>query len=911
MKLKIRLFLGFTAIMLIFVIMLTISMIQLRELNNVMDLIVNNNYKKVQISAEIANDTATCDRNIRELVLIEGDRNIRRKPYIDAINQSKADIYILLSELEFIADDNEELHLASNIRIAFDKYLNYIQHVIDLAQDNKLEQARELIINNPNPRYELSSLVDGELKYYEEKKMNNALNNSMDSLYRSLIIFVIAAGFSVGLGIIIMVLIIRSVTHDLKQVSAAMSEIAAYEDNSNLPRIKVRTNDEIGEICNVFNIMATSLEEHAHNEKVATLALRENAWLNSEIADITALFQGIEDYESFTRSLISRLCMTLDASFGIFYILKTEDDTQQLIGIASYAGENYSDKVKIVYPGEGLVGQCFLEKKTLQLTNIPEEYIHITSGLGSAPPRYIHIMPIEFEESIIAVIELASLAEFSPIEKILLEKIGKDIGIALNRISNHLQVQNLLVESQTLTEELQSQSEELQIQQEELMTSNEKLEEQYKDSEERTRELLATKSALEEQAYQLALSAKYKTEFLSNMSHELRTPLNSLLILAKILAENKEENLTPKQVEYAETIVSSGNDLLELINGILDLSKIESGKSTVKPDCINLGELKVAIERQFNPVALQKGIGFRILIDSQVPTTFCTDNYHLKNILKNLLSNAFKFTQQGYVELHIYPTFKMGTSLAFSVTDTGIGIPKEKQELIFEAFQQADGTTSRKYGGTGLGLSICKQLTSLLGGFIEVDSVEGQGSKFTIYLPEYEIEREILNDNINNLLMDVGKKAETTDQAIQDDSFNYNIEKFQSVSNIKDEQLNGRKVLLVDDDMRNIFAITAVLEKLDMDVKFAENGQQAIEKLQQNPDTELVLMDMMMPEIDGYDAIKAIRNMEQFSELPIIAVTAKAMKDDREKCLQAGASDYISKPIEIEQLISLIRVWLY
>ncbi|MGG3451552.1 response regulator, partial [Domibacillus aminovorans] len=496
-------------------------------------------------------------------------------------------------------------------------------------------------------------------------------------------------------------------------------------------------------------------------------------------------------------------------------------------------------------------------------------------------------------------------------------------GTNIKSILRHMQVEKLLQESQALTEELQSQSEELQSQQEELRTVNEQLEEQYEHSEQKTKEVEKVKDILEEKAQQLTLSSQYKSEFLANMSHELRTPLNSLLILAQMLTDNVDGNLTEKQVSYAKTIYSSGNDLLHLINDILDIVKIEAGKTEVMSKDVELNNVKEFVEAQFTPVARKKNIQLHVQLASDLPEVIHTDKQRLQQILKNLLSNAFKFTEQGAVTLTIEKAEKgmfskeqedafthSNIGFVFSVKDTGIGIATENQDIIFDAFKQADGTISRKYGGTGLGLSISRELAHLLGGFIEVESTEGYGSTFTLYLPHYQniarkeiaiSEAEAATTHLENSSTVPVVSAEYPFQA--DDSWKQIPE--------RKALLEGKKILVVDDDMRNVFALTTALESYQVEVIFAENGRDGIVVLQGNPDIDLVIMDIMMPEMDGFETIRMIRQTNEFQSLPIIALTAKAMKNDRKECIEAGASDYISKPVNLDQLFSIIRVWLY
>jgi signal transduction histidine kinase/ActR/RegA family two-component response regulator len=432
----------------------------------------------------------------------------------------------------------------------------------------------------------------------------------------------------------------------------------------------------------------------------------------------------------------------------------------------------------------------------------------------------------------------------------------------------------------------------------ELKRSNAELEAQAKELEEKAKLLevknqeveLASRS-LEEKAEQLSLISKYKSEFLANMSHELRTPLNSLLILSKTLADNRDKNLNLEQVKFASTVHSAGQDLLALINEILDLSKVEAGKMPVSPKAVPLKEVQDYIDQTFRPVAEHKGLEFVIETADNLPKAIYTDENRLHQILKNLLSNAFKFTDKGQVKMQMLwdqdrKDIAGKGALVFRVTDTGIGIPAEKQKLIFEAFQQADGTTSRKYGGTGLGLTISRELARLLGGVIEVASHPGQGSTFVLVLP----------------LKYTGVDGGSPSSEIEE---NHSVKVLPQTADF-----TGRKILIVDDDVRNVFALSSVLKMRGMNVIFAENGRQGLKVLVENPDTDLVLMDTMMPEMDGIQATREIREIEQFKELPIISLTAKAMKGDREKCLAAGASDYVTKPVDEAYLLAVMYSWL-
>jgi HAMP domain-containing protein/CheY-like chemotaxis protein/signal transduction histidine kinase len=1037
---------------------------------------------------------------------------------------------------------------------------------------------------------------------------------------------------------------VNAMANSLTLQVRAIADVATAVTRGDLSRqIAVEAQGELDELKNNLNQMIVNL-------KSTTEKNSEQDWLKTNLAKFSRMMQGQKDLEAVSKLIMSELTPLVSAHHGAFYIMDDDDHTPVLKLIASYAYKERKHVGNRFYLGEGLVGQAALEKKPILLTNVPEDYIRISSGLGEAPPRNVLVLPVLFEGDVKAVIELASFLPFSQIHQLFLDQFAESVGVVINMIAANMRTAELLEQSQSLTLELQSQSEELRKQQEELKRSNAELEaqaatlrtseellkdqqeelqqvneeleekasllaEQNRKVESKNEEVEGARVALEEKAEQLALSSKYKSEFLANMSHELRTPLNSLLILARLLSENKDGNLTPKQVEFAQTILTSGSDLLNLINDVLDLSKVEAGKMDVNATEVRLEDIKDFVERSFGQVADQKGLGFHVEVNADVPQALYTDGGRLQQVLKNLLSNAFKFTEQGDVTLGVRraekgrrflnPTLEAAPDvIAFSVNDTGIGIPKDKQRLIFEAFQQADGTTSRKYGGTGLGLSISREISRLLGGEIRVESTENQGSTFTLFLPlryiprqdgpdrepvrissyqspmrsaataprrttparaqpasrdqrrkpmgdalQYRPERrtmpqtaitddrerieegdrtvlviendqnfakvllemarekgfkgvveldgeagltaarEIRPDAITldidmpgmnglevldrlkrdpetrhvpvhiisgveekreglkagaiaflakpvskealdaafaristfidtvpkNLLvvednetqrqsiveliahddvdivavasaeealaklqerhydcmvLDLGLRTEMSGfdllERVKSDPDNHDlpiiiytgkelspedetkIKKYAETIIVKDvksperlldetalflhrieaklpeqkrkmlEHLHdadsvvaGKNILVVDDDVRNIFSLTSMLEDHGMIVRFAENGKQAIDQLKKDPNVDAVLMDVMMPEMDGYETTRAIRGMDNFKSLPIIALTAKAMKGDREKCIAAGASDYITKPVDTEQLLSLLRVWLY
>jgi signal transduction histidine kinase/DNA-binding response OmpR family regulator len=968
----------------------------------------------------------------------------------------------------------------------------------------------------------------------------------------------------------------------------AIAEVSTAVTQGDLTRsIAVVAQGEVAELKDNINEMIANLRD-------TTKQNAEQDWLKTNLAKISGLMQGQRDLTTVSSLIMSELTPTVSAQLGAFFLAESAEDDpeqQELRLIASYGykgGEHLSNRFRL---GEGLVGQAAVEKESVLITEPPDHYIKISSGLGEATPANIVVLPVLFEEQALAVIELASFRPFSDVHLQFLEQLTETIGVSLNTIVANMRTEELLQQSQSLTQELQSQSGELQAQQEELQQTNAELQEkaallsqQNRDIEIKNREIEIARRNLEEKASQLALSSKYKSEFLANMSHELRTPLNSLLILSKLLADNEDGSLSEQQVQYAGTIHTAGSDLLSLINDILDLSKVEAGKMEVRPAPIGLDAVREYVERAFLPVAEEKGLAFEVEVDAKLPETITTDEQRLQQVLKNLLSNAFKFTETGSVTLRLEPAAE--GRISFAVEDPGVGIPADKLRLIFEAFQQGEGGTSRKYGGTGLGLSISREIARLLGGELDVRSSPGEGSAFTLNLPlEYvpvepepvapaepdfadialpgtdtnghpappapaplpdtalavpadvpddraviapgdrvvlvicpdhehaadaveavrehgfkglaavhaqagvalahefipdaivlaaegdgkdgsaaldhlkrhpqtrhipvfveaepaarqallragaagHVERpatrealeaalgeleglverrvrsllvvedderqrssiiELIGGGDDVLITGVGSSEEAL-LALEEGAFDCmvldlklpDMQGFALLETIKKDErfrdlpviiytgkeLNPReeaelteyaeaiivkdgrsperlldetslylhrpearlpadkrrmlerlrnsdavfqdkKVLLVDDDIRNTFALASVLESRGMEILFAENGKDGIETLRENPDVNLVLMDIMMPEMDGHEATRRIRRMDEFKQLPIVALTAKAMKGDREKSLAAGASDYIAKPVDTDRLLSLMRVWLH
>jgi len=668
----------------------------------------------------------------------------------------------------------------------------------------------------------------------------------------------------------------RDLTDNVNQLAGnltshirAIAEVSTAVAKGDLTRsITVEAQGELAALKDNINQMIDNLKD-------TTQKNQEQDWLKTNLARFSSIMQGQRNIVSVAQLIMSELTPLVDAQHGAFYMLDESTGEAELQLIASYGFGGRKSLATRYKLRESLIGQCAFEKKRILLTQVPENFIYIATGMGEARPRTVVVLPVLFEGEIKAVIELASFHRFHANHLTFLDQLMDSVGVILNMISSSMRTDELLQQLKKSNAELEAQAAELNDKAKLLEVKNNEVE-------------LASRS-LEEKAEQLQLISKYKSEFLANMSHELRTPLNSLLILSKMLAENPGGNLTPEQVKFAQTVYTSGNDLLSLINEILDLSKVEAGKMPIDPKTFALSEVKDYLEQTFRHVADQKNLAFDVIMEAGVPHTLFTDVTRLQQILKNLLSNAFKFTAKGSVMLTVKPAprDRGEEMISLAVTDTGIGIVPEKQRLIFEAFQQADGTTSRKYGGTGLGLTISREIARLLGGTIDVVSVPEQGSTFTLHLPCTYGGGDIVADG-------------TSEERPQEDE----IPPLPA-----DVDFAGTRVLVVDDDMRNIFAIRSVLEGHGIHVLHAENGKMALEILNTQSGIDLVLMDTMMPEMDGLSATRAIRDIVQFQTLPIISLTAKAMKGDREKALQAGASDYVTKPVAPEKLLAVIYMW--
>ena len=712
----------------------------------------------------------------------------------------------------------------------------------------------------------------------------------------------------------------KDLTDNVNQLAAnltnqvrAIADVATAVTEGDLTRqVGVEASGEVAVLKDKLNEMIRNLRE-------TTRQNTEQDWLKTHLERFTRMLQGQRDLATVSSMILSELAPLVSANHGVFYTLATLEEGDEPV-LRYQAGYGYKERKHLANHfrlGEGLVGQCAQEKERILLTDVPGDYIRINSGLGEYPPLNIIVLPILFEGSVRAVVELASFSRFSPTHQAFLDQLTESIGLVLNTIEANTLTENLLEQAQSQAQELQSRQEELRSSNEDLGSQATRLAEQNIEVERKNEEVELAKQLVEEKAEQLAISSKYKSEFFSNMSHELRTPLNSLLILADQLQDNPEHNMTEAQVQYASVIHSSGTDLLRLLNDILDLAKVESGTVTLEMSDLPLVELKDALERDFGPVADQKGVDFSIQVAPELPATIATDPGRLRQVLKNLISNAFKFTEQGEVMMRVSrpevgwrpaneELGRAGDVIAFSVADTGIGITDEMQQLIFDAFAQADGSSARQYGGTGLGLSISRELVRLLGGEITLSSTPAEGSTFTVYLPS------TLNGDAraaspasegHALVVPAGPNGHATaapppgpnGHATPPPATNGEAA---AATGHSTADLAGLKALVVDDDFRNIFAMTTLLERGGLEVVSAESGKEGIAILKSTPDIDLVLMDIMMPVMDGYAAMRAIRKLPGCGDIPILAVTANVGAGERQRCMDAGASAYVPKPVD-------------
>lgn len=1098
-----------------------------------------------------------------------------------------------------IITEKESYILKTNFENYFSFAYSTVQRSITKGGKEKLTDTKKLITS----KFTAIKTQLQKTRQNDREQITVALASARKNFQRSqhliksiiLLCIILLGGLSLVLA--------RSFTRPLQEIVDVSHKFANGEDDV---AVKVKSNDEIGAMGNAFNSMMTKIKKSKHR-------IEKENWLKTGISELNDRLRSELDLVSLCQNIIRFITPYLNAQLGAIYLAEGENILRMAGSYAYSASEPAATEFRF---GEGLVGQCALEKQPITINELPADYVVIKSGLGRQAPRHLIVFPFMYDKTISGVIELASFSELSDIQRVFLDRAGENIAITINSTRSRIQITELLTKTQSQANELRQQQEVLQQKNQELedhaaaLTESKLALEKQRETLRRTNEELETQTkALEKQrdeinqknidleqarqeieikAKDLKLTSTYKSEFLANMSHELRTPLNSLLILSNLLSENKDQNLTAKQVQYAKTIHSSGQDLLNLINDILDLSKVEAGKLNISIEDVDVKALASDLQQCFLHLAEEKSITFMIELDANIPAIIKTDRLRIEQILKNLLSNAFKFTPAGKVKLNIrrperntilaMSGLDSANCLAFSVIDTGIGLAPEHHKVIFQAFQQVDAQSNKKYQGTGLGLSISRELSRLLGGEIHVQSEKGKGSNFTLYVPidYYSVEKKktahalkndlqaegeasenghpvksipasettnILNDDRDQLtpadrsiliieddekfahilldltrekdfkglcaingesgielahrytpdaiILDIGlpgidgwavmeklkshpdtrhipvhfisasenslqarkmgaigflskpvtmvqlegafskieaiiskrvkkllvaENDKTQRDAILDLIGNSDVKTLEtstgsgaiallkkndfdcmildiflddmsgfdlldkirtdvSISNVpviiytgeelsSDEQdklrkyaesivikgvksrerlldetslflhrieanlpddkkemirrvhdratvLADKKILIVDDDMRNVFALSSVLERHKMKIVIGKNGREGLEQLATQPDIDIILMDIMMPELDGYETIARIRQQRKFNEIPIIALTAKAMKNDRNKCIEAGANDYLTKPVNIDKLLSLLQVWLY
>ncbi|MEK5182523.1 CHASE3 domain-containing protein [Paenibacillus odorifer] len=691
----------------------------------------------------------------------------------------------------------------------------------------------------------------------------------------------------------------RSIVSTVRKVTHTIAGLDSDEDMKT--RIEITTNDEIRDLSVATNHLIDTQQERI--------------WIQEKANDLMAKYQGITRVSQLGDIFLCKTAEVIEYPYGALYVRSQEHDQDFLKRVSTFAGNSNFSDLQTFYIGEGLVGQCAKEARVMQIQDLPEDYISIESGLGVSSPKSLLLLPISFSGEVVAVVEIAAFAPLTEFQIKFLKSISNAFGSAINSTISSMRIDQLLEQSQRLneelqvyTEELQTQSEELQIQTESLHATNRKLEDKNLLAEQKSLEAERAQMELSEYTELLQQSSQYKSEFLANMSHELRTPLNGILLLSEFLMENQSGALSEEDIEFSKAIHSSGQDLLALINDILDLSKVEAGKLNIEIEAINISEIPEAMIQNFSQLSRKKEIPLQIQLGEDLPLLFYSDAQRVRQIIINLLSNAFKFTAEGAVTLEIRLATKgelldladlgTGVFIAFAIKDTGIGISEDKQSIIFEAFQQANGNTERQYGGTGLGLSISRELATLLGGRITLESQEGAGSVFTVYLP-LQLEAPSLVEVADHatVIQEMGSGVVLAATTAADTRTDFT-------------SLNQKHVLIVDDDERNLFALSNTLRKRGLHVTTATNGESGLYELVQAASIDIVLMDIMMPVMNGYEAINRIRQMPAKKDIPIIALTAKAMKEDKAKILQAGATDYLSKPINLERLLALMQLIL-
>ncbi len=1204
--LKVKQWGGFGIILTIMAGINIFSLVKLSNLKSDVDKVTNVGLPNVILIGEI--ETNISKFRIAETGHATTSDKILMYEYEEILSKSRDTINRDRREYEKKIEISEENNFYSSFARKWEKYLELHEKFMDFSIQGEKEYAVRLL--NQEQLRLFQDLTTDLQQIVRINKSNSliATQNAKNTYDVTVQITIWVFVATLILSLTITWFLVRSVTLPLKELVRAAKSVAEGDVDV---RIKIRSKDELGNLGMAFNQMTRSLKEvRIQNEQ-------EN-WIKNGLNQLNDTIRGDHDVQALAKKVVIFLAKYMQVQVGVFYL---SDETRSMVQlIASYAYSHRKSPQNTIKLGEGIVGQAMLEKEMILLTDLPQDYMSIDSALGDTTARHVVVVPFTYEHDLIGVMEFATHRKFTEREQEFLQTVAEPIAVAFNSVQSNHKIKFLLQESKRQSNELRQQQNELKsankvlenqtdalkksesklrTQQEELQAANEELEEKTQYLQQQKVEISRKNTDLEKiskdleiKARELEITGKYKSEFLANMSHELRTPLNSLLILAQSLAENSEQNLTEDQTKSAEIIYKSGTDLLNLINDILDLSKIEAGKLQLNFERFHLTDITQNIDRTFRHITQEKGIELRFEITAEMPQFLKTDRQRFGQIIKNLVSNAIKFTSNGSVVVRFFrPALsvdlsrsKLSHNQAFgvSVMDTGIGIPEEKRQFIFEAFQQADGSTSRQFGGTGLGLSISKELAQLLGGEIQLTSKVGEGSTFTVFLPlekshQVNLHKEplpgepefaqkqdtifikerqalphlapsfpalldddrtnivandlvilIIEDDLNfakilmqqcrnkgfkcigtasgeeglaladsyapaAIILDIRlpgisgwtvleqlkenpknrhipihmmSAEESRQDALQKGAIgflNKPVQKadldtaFATIQNVidkkikdlllieddknlrnsiikligsddqevkiteastgaeayekmtqkqfdcavldlglpdmtgfdlleklersqtahippiivytgkeisrqeenklreyadsiiikgvksedrlldetalflhrvvenmpqeqrkiikklynKDEIFKGKKLLLVDDDMRNVFALSKVLKEKEMEILKAENGQKALMILERNPTIDLVLMDIMMPIMNGYEAMEKIREMEKFKDLPMIALTAKAMKEDREKCIRAGASDYLTKPVDTERLLSVMRVWLY
>lgn len=1191
----------------ILVIMVSVNIFSLYKMSSIkkdIDMVTINHMPGVVAISEI--NAQTANFRITQLQHAAAPTPNEKKIHEQTMNRIKKTIQKSQNSYEPLIINEEEQVLFDEIVEKWNTYLEIDKQFLEYSRSDFSEKAVQILNDEAKVIFdELTSELQALLKINKKQSFMSA-QRAEKTFESTRLVMVILLVVAMLISILMTLILVRNIIQPIKQLESAVTKIARGDESILLP---IKSRDEIGNLARSFNLMTKSIRE-------AKAATQHENWFKTGQNELNIKMRGDQDIQSLAKNIIQYLAKYLEAQIGALYLYNEQESHLKMIsGYAFTRRKSLNNTIKI---GEGIVGQAAYEKQTITVSNIPSDYILISSSLGEMPPVNILVAPFLYEGKLIGIIELGATRHFSDIEIDFINTITENIAIGFYSAQSSNKIKYLLQESQKKSEELQVQQMELKAsneeleaqtkalklseaklkdQQEELEAANEELKEktgflekQKSEIAKKNRALELASKALERKAKELETTSKYKSDFMANMSHELRTPLNSLLILARDFAENKSKNLTKNQIEAAEIIYKSGNELLMLINEILDLSKIESGKMNISIESLRIHDIAKSIESDFKHLVREKNLYLNIKTDKNLPDSIRTDQQRFYQIIKNLMSNAIKFTQRGGITVHFHrpkpeTTFQhkeleTKKTIAITIQDTGIGIPHDKQKAIFEAFHQADSSTSRKYGGTGLGLSISREIVKLLGGEIHLQSKVSEGSSFSVYLPQHSglqtirnktnrkqaenktdnkpeskniisekknIQQTVSNDKtktgklpnvsrIDNLILIVeddesfaqlllkhcenrnlkamiastgedalkmtekynpkaiildiklpdisgwnvlqqlrstkkykhipvhimsvddaesdalhkgaigflAKPATKTDiestfikleeyiekevnkiliieddknmrsalahllnksgieitqanngrdamHIMQNKQFDCvildlglpdisgiellnqlndknisippviiytgrdltideedNLKQFvesiivkgdkseerlldeialflhQITKNTRTEKqkittkpydkeavLTGKKILLVDDDMRNVFALSKILKEHDMQALKAENGEKAMKILKEHHDTDLILMDIMMPVMDGYQTIKAIRNHPGLKKIPIIALTAKAMHEDKEKCMQAGANDYLTKPVDIDRLLSIMRVWLY